>query len=164
MNQANILDTLADIRFLRGISSDHLKQIAEVAELRDYDEADVVFREGELANSVYLVVSGKLSLELSPSTVYRKHLVSVGPGEMLGWSSFVELPRFVATAVVVEPTRLIRIDGKRLRAICDEDPEFGYEFTRRTMRALAARLAATWTQLSHLYVSQYVPVMTPGEE
>jgi CRP-like cAMP-binding protein len=164
MNQAKILEILADIRFLRGIPAEHLKQIAEVAEMRDYDDGDVVFREGEVANSIYLVVSGKLSLELSPSTVYRKHLVSVGPGEMLGWSAFVELPRFVATAVVAEPAQLVRIDGKRLRAICDEDPEFGYEFTRRTMRALAARLAATWTQLSHLYVSQYVPVMTPSDE
>jgi CRP-like cAMP-binding protein len=83
---------------------------------------------------------------------------------MLGWSSFVEHPRFAASAVVVEPTRLVRIDGKRLRTICDEDPEFGYEFTRRTMLALAARLASTWTQLSHLYVSQYVPVMPSGND
>jgi CRP-like cAMP-binding protein len=164
MNQAALMETLAGIQFLRGVSQEHLKQIADAAELRDYSQSEVVFHEGEVADCVYLVVSGRLSLELSPSTIYRKHLVSVGPGELLGWSSLAEYPRFAATAVVVEPTRLVRIDGTRLRAICDADPQFGYEFMRRTMSALAKRLTATWSQLSHLYVSGYLPVTAPSDD
>ena len=62
----------------------------------------MVFREGQTAASVYLVVSGELGLERSPSTVYRKQLVSVGPGEMPGWSSLVENPRFAALQAVAE--------------------------------------------------------------
>jgi CRP-like cAMP-binding protein len=164
MNKNDLIKTLQGNLFLHDIDPAHLAQIASIAEFCDFAPHDVVFREGQSADSVYLVVSGKLSLELSPSTVYRKRLVSVGPGEMLGWSSLLEHPRFVATAVVDEPARLIRIDSRRLRAICDDDPEFGYEFTRRTMLALAKRLTATWAQLSHLYVSQYVPVTTPCDD
>jgi CRP-like cAMP-binding protein len=164
MNKNSLIHTLQATRFLHDIDPAHLDQIAEIAQVCDFAAHDVVFCEGQIADSVYLVVSGELSLELSPYTVYRKHLVSVGPGEMLGWSSLVEHPRFAATAVVTEPVRLVRIDGRRLRAICDADPEFGYEFTRRTMQALAKRLTATWTQLSHLYVSHYVPVTTPCDE
>ena len=164
MNQENLLATLAGIRFLQDVSTEHLQQFAAVAQVRDYAESEIVFREGDVADSVYFVVSGKLSLELSPSTVYRKHLVSVGPGEMLGWSSLVEHSRFAATAVVVEPTRLVRIDGQRLRAMCDDDPQFGYEFMRRVMLALSKRLTSTWTQLSHLYLSQYVPMTAPSDE
>jgi len=164
MNQAALLEVLAGIQFLRGVSREHLEQIASVAEVHDYGTSEIAFREGEVADSVYLVVSGKLSLELSPSTTDCKHLVSVGPGEMLGWSALVENPRFAATAVVIEPARLVRIDGNRLRAICDEDPQFGYEFTRRTMRALAKRLTSTWTELSRLHVSHYLPVTAPSDE
>jgi CRP-like cAMP-binding protein len=103
-------------------------------------------------------------LELSPSTIYRKYLITVGPGEMLGWSSLVEGARFAATAVVAEPARLVQIDAARLRAICDDDPQFGYEFIRRTMLALANRLTVTWNQLSQLYISQYLPTSAPREE
>jgi CRP-like cAMP-binding protein len=123
-----------------------------------------VFREGEVADSVYLVVSGKLSLELSPWTIDNKHLINVGPGEMLGWSSLAEQPRFAATVIACEPTRLVRVNAGRLRAICDEDPQFGYEFMRRAMLALAKRLSASWSQLSQMHVSHYLPLSPGGEE
>jgi len=164
MNKNDLIKGLQDIQFLHDLDPAHLEQIAKIAQLYDFNPGDVVFREGQTAESVYLVVSGKLSLELSPSTMYRKQLLSVGRGEMLGWSSLVEQPRFAATAVVVEPSQLVRIDGVRLRAICDADPQFGYEFMCRTMRALAKRLTATWTQLAHLYVSPSVPVTVPVDE
>jgi CRP-like cAMP-binding protein len=164
MGITNVIETMKRIKFLDGIEQRQLEQLANIAQVSDFDAGDVVFREGQAADSAYLVVSGKLALELTPLTAYRKQLITVGPGEMLGWSSLVELPQFVATAVVVEPAQVIRIDGRRLRSLCDEDPKFGYEFMRRTMRALAKRLTATWSQLTHVYVSQYMPVTAPLEE
>jgi CRP-like cAMP-binding protein len=164
MNGPKLVEILANIDFLRGASHDHLEQIASVAQVCDYEKSDLVFSEGEVADSVYLVVSGKLSLELAPATIYHKYLVEVGRGEMLGWSTFVDHPRYAATAVVVEPTRLVRIDGRRLRAICDENPQFGYEFLRRAMLALAKRLRATWSQLSQVYLSHQLPLNAPCNE
>jgi CRP-like cAMP-binding protein len=164
MSQATTVDMLSDIHFLQGISREKLEQLAEVAQVREYGSSDVVFREGNVADRVYFVVSGKLSLELSPSTLYRKCLVSVGPGEMLGWSSLLEHSHFAATAVVVEPARLILIDGACLRTICQNDSQFGYEFMRRAMFALAKRLTATWAQLAHLYISPNLPLSASGDE
>jgi CRP-like cAMP-binding protein len=164
MKKYDLVQTLQKIRFLQDMDSAHLDEIANIAEICEFDAHDVVFREGDKADKVYLVVSGKLSLELSPSTANRKQLVSVGPGEILGWSTLVEYPRFAATAVVVEPSRLVRINGVRLRAICDEDPQFGYEFTRRTMRALAMRLAETWRQLSYVHLSHEAPITASNAE
>jgi CRP/FNR family transcriptional regulator, cyclic AMP receptor protein len=164
MKQNELITTLQGISFLTNIDRAHLEQIATIAEIREFDIHDIVFREGEAAEYVYLVVTGKLMLELCPSTIYQKSLMSVGPGEMLGWSSFVEHRYFAATAVVVAPTKLVRIDGKRLRAICDRDTEFGYEFMRRVMQGLAKRLTATWTQLANVYVPGNLPVtMGAGE-
>jgi CRP-like cAMP-binding protein len=149
--------------FLHGMHPAHLDQIASNAEVRDYETSEVVFREGEQAEYTYLVISGKLSLELSPSTIYSKHLVDVFPGEMLGWSSLVDHEPYAATAIASEPSRVVRIRGDRLQAICEKDTQFGYEFTRRAMLALAKRLKTTWIQLAHLYVSHYLPVNAPSE-
>jgi|SRR5688572_19525288 len=164
MNKNNLVQTLQEIRFLHDIDAAHLEQIAEIAQICDFDVKNVVFSEGETAQSVYFVVSGKLSLELSPGTDFRKQLVTVGPGEMLGWSSLLENLRFAATAIVIEPTRLVRIDGAGLRSICDDDPRFGYEFMRRTMRSLAGRLKETWRQLSYVYLSHQVPLSASNVE
>jgi CRP-like cAMP-binding protein len=164
MSQATMFDTLAGIRFLNDIPRKNLAQIAPFAEVREFRESETVFREGEAAECVYFVISGMLSLELSPSTIYRKCLVRVGPGEMLGWSSLVEDSRFVATAVVVEPARLVRISAAPLRKLCNDDPQFGCEFMRRTMLALAKRLTTTWTQLAKLYIAPNLPVTAGSDD
>ncbi len=161
---SNVIDTLRGISFLNDIDPDHLQQIASIAELRVFDTNDILFHEGEFAEYVYLVVTGKIVLELCPSTIYQKTLMSVGPGEMLGWSSFVEQRNYASTGVVVAPTLLVKIDGKRLRAICDRDPEFGYDFMHRIMRALAKRLTTTWSQLANIYVPNTLPTFAGVSE
>ena len=107
---------------------------------------------------MYLVVTGKIILELCPSTIYQKNLMSVGPGEMLGWSAFVEQRNYASTGLIVAPTQLIRIEGKRLRTICDNDPVFGCDFMHRIMRALAKRLTTTWTQLANICLPTNIPM------
>jgi CRP/FNR family transcriptional regulator, cyclic AMP receptor protein len=164
MNGHLLIETLQGIRFLRGTSPAHLEQIANIAELCDFDECDIVCQDGDVADSIYLVVFGRLVLEVCTPEWGCKQIVTVGPGEMLGWSSLSEHRRMAATARVTEKTRLARIDGPKLRAICDEDPQFGYEFMHRTMLALAKRLTATWTQLSQVHLVHYLPTtMCAGE-
>ena len=158
MDTKNLSDTLSEIQFLQGISTQFLEQIAAIAETRDFDEHDVVFREGQNANSLYLVAAGKVSLQVCRGPAGTKQIVTVGPGELLGWAALSDQRQFAATAIVLERTHVIRIDGPKLRAICDSNPRFGYEFMRRTMLALAKRLTATWTQLSDLYVAHYAPM------
>jgi CRP/FNR family transcriptional regulator, cyclic AMP receptor protein len=157
MSDRNLIDTLKQIDFLQDIDPVHLEQIASIAEIREFDAHDVLFHEGDPADYVYFVVAGKLTLESCPSTIYQKSLMSVGPGEMLGWSAFVKQRNYASTGVISVPTQLVRIEGKHLRAICDRDPQFGYEFMQRIMEALAKRLRTTWSQLANIYIHRNLP-------
>jgi CRP/FNR family cyclic AMP-dependent transcriptional regulator len=158
MNTKVLAQTLKEIRFMYGINAQYLEQIAAIAETRVLDEHDVVFREGQTAHSLYLVAAGKVSLQICRGGAGTKQIVTVGPGELLGWSSLSDRPEFAATAIVLERTHVIQIDGPKLRALCEADPRFGYEFMRRTMLALAKRLTATWTQLSGLHMPHFLPM------
>jgi CRP/FNR family transcriptional regulator, cyclic AMP receptor protein len=160
----NVIKTLRGISFLHDIDPDHLQQIASIAEIYMYDTNEILFHEGERADYVYFVVTGKIMLELCPSTIYQKNLMSVGPGEMLGWSSFVEQRNYASTGLVVAPTELVRIEGKRLRAICDNDTEFGYYFMHRIMQGLAKRLTTTWSQLANVYLPTNLPMKAGFDE
>jgi CRP-like cAMP-binding protein len=164
MNRQLQLATLKGIQFLRGVTQQHLEQIADISHCCDYEGQEIVFHEGDAAETIYLVVFGKLSIELGDSIADRKSIITVGPGELLGWSSLLERPKFAATARAVETTRLVRIDNARLLAICEDDPEFGFQFMRRTTLALAKRLNATWGQLSHLHVAHFLPVTASRDE
>lgn len=164
MNNSSIIKKLQAIGFLRGIDLTYLELIAGISEVCEYDTHEILFHEGEEAEYVYFVVAGKIALELCPSTIFQKNLLSVGPGEMLGWSSFVEQRNYASTGVVVVPTQLIRIEGRRLREICDKDLEFGYDFMHRIMQGLARRLTTTWSQLAHIYLPTNLPMKAGFDE
>jgi hypothetical protein len=76
---------------------------------------------------------------------------------MLGWSSLTDERKYTARAVATESVEVIQIDGNRMRAICDADPRFGYEFLLRAMTGLAKRLSETWKQLGNVYLSHHLP-------
>ena len=136
----------------------YLEQIAEISQFRDFKGGDFVFHEGDAAKSMYLIVSGSVSLKICAGGMGSKQIVTLGPGELLGWSSLMNHPEFAATAVAKGPTRMVEIDGTKLHALCDADQEFGYELLRRTLLVLSKRLIATWTQLADVYVPHYAPV------
>jgi CRP/FNR family transcriptional regulator, cyclic AMP receptor protein len=152
------VSTLKDIQFLNVLPPRFLEEIAGISRFRDFKSGDFVFHEGDAAKSMYLIVSGSVSLKICAGGMGSKQVVTLGAGEMLGWSSLTNHPEFAATAVANGPTRLVEIDGTRLHALCDADQEFGYELLRRTLQALSKRLIATWTQLADVYVPHYAPV------
>jgi CRP-like cAMP-binding protein len=64
MSDKNLIKKLQGINFLHDIAPTHLEQIANISEARVYDASDILFHEGEPAEYVYLVVTGKIMLEL----------------------------------------------------------------------------------------------------
>ena len=149
-----LVETLEGLRFLNNVSSEHVARLADVAKLRDFKTGAVVFREGDEATSVYLVVAGKVSLEICAPSVGCKRILTTGPGEVLAWSALLDDARLTATARTMDECQLVEFDATRLLALFDENPQLGYDFTRRTMHAITKRLSATRMQLLDVYGSQ----------
>ena len=163
MHNQQLMETLGEVRFLNDFSREHLEQLAKVAQLCDFAEFETIFPEGAIADSVYLVVSGNVSLEICAPGVGCKRILTVGPGEILGWSGLLEESRLTATARAMEPTQLVRIDSTQLLTLCEHNLRFGYELMRRAMLALAKRLSATRMQLLDVFGSQFPTVTHTGE-
>jgi CRP-like cAMP-binding protein len=161
MNKDSLVQELRDITFLRGFDPKIVEQIAKIARLRSFGKNEMLFEEGEVADSLYLIVVGSVLLEVCTAETGCKPILKVGKGEMLGWSSLTDERKYTARAVATEPVELIQIDGRQMRAICDSDPRFGYEFLRRAMSAVARRLSETWRQLGNIYLPHYVPFAGP---
>jgi CRP-like cAMP-binding protein len=151
MNRQILLDTLANLRFLQGVAKPHLEELASIARLEEYGEGDVLFEEGEPVDDVYLVIDGEVALEVNSLGVCPQILLAVGTGESLGWSALMHRTHRMATAKITAPTRVFRIDGKRLLALCDEHPRFGYQIMRATAAGLANRLHALQLRYFDVY-------------
>lgn len=150
MSRNVLSQTLQEIEFLRDMAPEHLDQIAEIAHIRDYDENDVVFRQGQSAENLYLVMFGNVLVEINTPDKGRKEIFTIGPGQIVGWSSLVDQSCYSTWATTPELARLVQLNVVQLLKICDRDPEFGYDLMRRTVLALAKRLKTTREQLAEV--------------
>jgi CRP-like cAMP-binding protein len=161
VNQDELIEALREIRFLHAIGPTRLEQIAKISQSRDYNEGDIVFRQGDEAQYVYLVDHGRVSLEVCAAGSGCKQILTLGTGELLGWSALLDQLCYTARARALAATRLVEINVGQLLTLCERDPQFGYELMRRTALALAKRLSATRIQLLDVF-GEVLP-LTPNE-
>jgi CRP-like cAMP-binding protein len=145
-----LLDTLDDIDFVKGLAPEARGYLAAIGELREYPPGTILFQEGKESYFVYLVLSGKVELEMRVPGVGPMPIQTVGPGELLGWSPVLQLGPMTATAQTLTRCRLVAFNVRRLLEVCEETPQLGLEFVRRTSATMAQRLSATRLRLLNL--------------
>ncbi len=142
---------LDDMAFTRGLDRAQLDLVAGLATPVHWAEGATVFREGDLDRILYVVEEGRVAIEVAIPGRGRATILTVGPGEVFGWSSlFHERPK-TAAARTTEPTRALALDAAGLGVLCDADPRLGYLLTRRILEVVSERLKATRMQLLDMY-------------
>lgn len=137
--------------FLNDLDENHIKQIVGCASNIVFKENDYIFREGEEAKRFYLIRTGKVALEINGREKGRIRVLTLGPGQILGWSWIVLPYRWHFDAQVIENVRAISLDGECLRKKFDEDPKLGFDMMKRFTQILEQRLNVTRIQLMDMY-------------
>ncbi|MDA1052147.1 MAG: cyclic nucleotide-binding domain-containing protein [Planctomycetota bacterium] len=154
MTEPSVTDSLRGIQFLRDLPAELIDQLAGIAQVAEFPAGTVIFRQGDAASTLYFVVEGNVSLEICAPGVGCKRILTVGPGELLGWSPVLEHSRLTATARTISAVQAIALSGPQVLAICEQNPRLGYEFMKRAALALAKRLNATRLQLLDVFGTQ----------
>jgi len=126
--------------FLRGLGAEHLATLEECALLTEFKPGEVIFREGAMANRFYLILAGRVAVELTAPERAPILIDQVEAGEVLGWSWLFAPYGLHFTAEAVEPTRAIFFYGTWLRERCEENPALGYELSKRVAGVVMHRL------------------------
>lgn len=143
--------TLKAIGFSADLPDAVLGELATVSAMVDFPSGGTIFQEGADNHFLYIIRSGKVSLDMYVPTRGRIRILSVGPGDMLAWSSLLGEGRMTATATAVEDTCAVAASALKLRELCASNHEVGYQLMSRMARALSQRLVATRLQLLDLF-------------
>ena len=157
------LEQLRGLRVIDGLDDQHMSQLADIADFIDLPADTLIFRQGDPAEDVYLIVDGSVSLEVCSRGRGCRRILTIGEGELLGWSPVLEQARLTATARTLSATRAIKINGRQILTVCEHDSRFGYEFMKRAALALAKRLSATRLQLLDVF-GEEMPLTNAGGE
>lgn len=104
-----------------------------------------LFKEGNLAEHFYLLDEGKVNLIMEATGDPPRSAVveTVTKGGVFGWSALVPPHILTHSAVCVEPSRVVVINGEELARLMDNDPSIGYEVMRGLVRVIGSRLRHT---------------------
>jgi len=121
---------LARFPLFAGMNRQHLALLAARAVSVHLKKGEVIFREGDLADRMYLIETGKVRLQSSSGTRDPR----------LGWSWMFPPQTRTYTAQAVEPIRAIFFEGIALRECCENDHSLGYELLKRMSFIMYQRL------------------------
>jgi len=153
---------LRNLAFTAGIFGESLDQLAALAWSVEWEPDEIIFREGEVGRYLYIIEEGRVALEVrKPPSQESITILTVGRGQIFGWSSvFYDRPKS-ATARALVPTRALALDARGLSQLFDKNPELGYILTRRLLQVVSERLKATRLQLLDVFAHPGAePVLT----
>jgi len=111
-----------------GVTIDLFRKEDETAR---FEEGEVIFREGDPGEAMYVVVEGKVELK-----IHGKIVENVGPGGVIGEMALIDkLPR-TATATALTDCRVAVVPEKRFLFMVQQTPHFSLQI----LRVVAERL------------------------
>lgn len=151
MKARSIAEYLSAHPFFADLDAASIQELAGCARNEHIKAEDYLFREGGAAEHFYVVMHGRIALELfSPGT--GPHILdSAGEGEVLDFPWLVPPYRWLFDARAVESTSVVSLDSACLRGKCEADSKLGYEFLQRVTHVMSRRLEATRLRLLDLY-------------
>lgn len=129
--------TLGETPMLDQLGRDAQRLIAFSAERVRLAKGEVLFREGDRADSAYVVAAGAVTLSRNGAEK------RVGRGALIGELALIDDIRRPATATATEPTELLKIARGLFRRLFDEYPDLARSLHGR----LAARVQANIDEL-----------------
>ena len=128
---------------LSSLSEDDRQQVITAARRRSFERGEVLVHEGDPADSLHLIDSGRVAVRVSTPTGERATLNILSPGDYFGELSLVRRGgdrHRSATVIALEPTETLVVSVTAFDELCRRQPAFD--------RLLVAALARRVEQLS----------------
>lgn len=140
------IEILKRCEIFLGLDDTDLQKVVNLPSCKEhnYPDKEVVFKIGEEARHLFILVQGQVDLVMQASVASVKtpsHTVinAIGTGGVFGWPALVPPHIFGMSAVTKGQTRLLVISGHELRRLFDRYPNIGYEVMQSLLRVILSR-------------------------
>lgn len=135
------IEDLKDIILLGHLDDKMLEKLLPYIDVLQFDENELIFREGDPADRFYFLKHGKILLEKQISDKISIAIGAVKPGYSFGWSAMLpKASSYTTRTVCAEPCQVYSIRASKIQALMEEDPAMGYRFQLRLLKVVKNRL------------------------
>ena len=134
------IEDLKKIGVLDNLTQPMLENMRPLTELNLFGERHVIYGAGQEADYFYMLLKGKVILEVEVSEVIMISLEAIKPGYSFGWSALLPGSRYNSYAICVEPCEMMAVHGGKFLELLDKDHAIGYTFMKRVVSILKGRV------------------------
>jgi len=131
-------EILAKMQLFSRLTERELLRVMQAAEIREYRAGDIIMREGDKGDELFIVLTGKVSVVRGEAT-----LAHLGPGEHVGEMALVRAVPRSASVIAEVPAELVVIKRSDFFEILRREHELAIKFLWQFLGVLADRLDAT---------------------
>jgi CRP/FNR family cyclic AMP-dependent transcriptional regulator len=139
------LETLRAVPLFASLDGAAATRLCEALSINDCPAATVVFRNGDPADAMYLIESGKVHISITDADGHTATLTELAAGDFFGEMSMLDGRGRSADATVTENARLAKLTRADFLSFLEGDPRVALEM----LTALTRRLRRTDTLLRH---------------
>ena len=134
---------ITESELFKGVSQRFITRIANASEEEEHKANSIIFKRGEAASYLYVLVSGEVRGEMG-----AEETLSVDkPGQVFGWSAMVAPYAYTGTARCAKDTRVIKISRDLIEEVIKEHPAEGLAVLTNLIAIVAGRLQFAYNQL-----------------
>ena len=115
---------------------------------RSYNPGDVIFREGDMGNEMYIIQSGRVKITKQLKDGVEKTLVILGPGDFFGEMAVIDKDVRSANASAMDASRLIALDEEVFEMHMQTNPKI----VKKILKNLTSRLRDANNQIANLMI------------
>jgi len=137
------IDRLREVGLFGALSDEVLEHLASVLQRRLVAPGTTIFQEGDPGHDMFVVLDGEIEVLKKSRRGRQQRVAILGPSDMLGEMSIIDVQPRSATVRALAPTRLLRIAAEDLDALYRHDVKSYAIVVLNVARDLSRRLRVT---------------------
>lgn len=140
------IEHLRRAELTNGLSEAQLQLLATIAREFSLRSGEILFRLGDEADTIFVVVSGSVQLTIPLKVVGEERdivIETLAAGDSLAWSSMIAPHRLTTSARATASSQLIGFVRSDLLSLLDDVPEVGYVVMTNLANIMGRRLIVT---------------------
>jgi CRP-like cAMP-binding protein len=142
MSTQSTTEYLTAHKFFSGFSDEALRFLCDCSSTCEIKKGQILFRQGENADRFYVVLNGRISIQMPAIMGPSLEIQALGKDQVLGWSWLISPYKWNFQAMIEEDSELLMFDGNVILARCEQEPKFGYELLKKFAELMSVRLDA----------------------
>jgi CRP-like cAMP-binding protein len=142
-----IINLLRPLSMFAGLGDGELRKVARLFVQKLYRPNEQVFAKGDSGDEAYIVLRGKISIQLEPES---PAVAQLGDGKVFGEMAFLDGAPRAAFAVATQPSILLVMKRTAFAEVVRREPNLGMMVMRNLAQDLALKLRGVNEALTNL--------------